>query len=74
MYLNFTLPPRTTCGFHVFAEDAVANVTYKYPLTLNYNETGEQLNFTNTSSLMWSEDMYAPADCLTSYCTQEFLI
>ena len=37
MYLNFTLPPRTTCGFHLYATDAKANVTYKFPTTLNFN-------------------------------------
>lgn len=74
MYLNFTLKPRTTCGFHVVANDAKVNVTYKFPMTLHYNETGAELNFTNTSALLWSEQMYAPSDCLSSYCTQDFLI
>ena len=69
MYLNMTLPPRTTCGFHVYSTNAKANVTYKYPLTLHYNQSGHELNFTNASALIWKEEFYAPEDCLSSYCT-----
>ena len=73
-YLNFTLPPRTTCGFHVYSTDAKAHVTYKYPLTMHYNSTGEFVNFTNTSALVWSEKLYSGSDCLTDYCTHSFVI
>ena len=37
MTLNLTLPPRTTCGFHIYAIDANIQFQHKYPVTFFYH-------------------------------------
>lgn len=74
LMLNMTLPKRTWCGFNIFSNNGKANVTFKYPVTINFNETGDEVTYNNTSSLVWGGERYRENDCFSEECSKEFNI